>query len=216
MGKLASENSRWLKEYTQRVNRPRNKSNGNKWLIPLIITLILGAFIGIMIANGALNDPQKIGGIKIMGVIAGVMLLVSIILIAKGKKKVASSRTEDNLNELLQSVEEVKAFDEQMAAGPIFKVENSSDNYYFATKDFFGRRFSDMGDETYTFVRVRDISSLHYQALKGDGLKFEYLFDLRNAEGEVLLNGRLENTACLESLEEGLQKVLSGLSLIGE
>lgn len=216
MGNLASENSKWLKEYTQRVDKLRNKSNGNKWLIPLIITIILGVFIGIMIANGGLNDPQKMGGIKILGVIAGVMLLVSIILIAKGKKKVASSRTADNLNELLQSVDEVKAFDAQMAQSPVFKVENSSDNYFFATRDFFGVRFSDMGDETYTFVHVRDIDSLHYQAIKGDGLKFEYLFDLRNAKGEVLLNGHLENTECLRSLEDGLQRVLSGLSIIGE
>jgi len=216
MGKLASENSKWLKEYTQRVDKLRNKSNGNKWLVPLIITIILGVFIGIMIANGGLNDPQKMGGIKILGVIAGVMLLVSIILIAKGKKKVASSRTADNLNELLQSVDEVKAFDAQMAQSPVFKVENSSNNYFFATRDFFGVRFSDMGDETYTFVHVRDIDSLHYQAIKGDGLKFEYLFDLRNAKGEVLLNGHLENTECLRSLEDGLQRVLSGLSIIGE
>ena len=211
MGKYASEGSTWLKSYAERVNKARGKSNGNKWLVPVIFTIIMGGFVGIMIANGGLDDPQKQGVIKVMGCIAGVMLLLSILLIAKGKKIVASARTENNLNELLQSAEEVAAFDRQMSVAPLFTVQNSSNDCFFATADYFGRRFPHMGDETFEFVHLRDIVSIHYQRYKG-----ECIFDLRDAGGKVIMNGILADFGKLEELKAGLAGVISGTQYVEE
>ena len=216
MSNYASTGSKWLKDYSAKVDKKRNKSNGNKWLVPLIFTIIMGGLVGVMVANGGLNDPQKLGAIKILGVIAGVMLLLTIILIATGKKKVASNRTSVNLDALLTSAEEVAAFDQQMAASPVFKVENSANNCIFATKDYLGYKFSDMGDETYTFIHLRDISSFHYQAGKMVGPERPYIFDLRDASGKVLLNGVLENHSKLIGLEEGIQVALNNIQFIEE
>lgn len=216
MSNLASENSSWLKSYAERVNKARGKSNGNKWIIPVIMTIIMGGLIGLMIANGGLDDPERLSTIKLLGVIAGVMLLLSVILIAKGKKKKASLRTEDNLNELLTSKEEVAAFDAQMSSEPVFKVENSSNDCYFATKDYFGRKFSDMGDETYEFIHIRDIASIHYRGMKGSGIGRSYFMDLRDASGNVLMNGMVANRSRLDSLKEDLSKVISDTRFVEE
>ncbi len=209
MSNYASQGSKWLKEYSAKVNQKRNKSNGNKWLVPLIMTIILGGLVGFMIANGALDDPQKMNAIKILGAIAGVMLLLTIILIATSKKKVASNRTSENLDELLQSAEEVQAFDQQMAQKPVFSVDNPLGSSIFATKDYLGYKFSDMGDESYQFVHLRDIASMHYQGVKGTGLKRIYFFDLRDKAGKVLLNGTLDNRGKLEDLLDELKTSLS-------
>lgn len=214
MSNYASEGSKWLKEYSARVNQKRTKSNGNKWLIPVIFTIIIGGLIGVMISQGALDDPQKMTGVKILGAIGGVMLLLSIILIATSKKKVASKRTEDNLNELLKSSEEVQAFDQQMAQKPIFSVDNPLGSSIFATKDYLGYKFSDMGDETYQFVHLRDIASMHYQGVKGTGLSRIYFFDLRDNDGKVLLNGTLDNRGKLEDLLDELKTSLSGADFV--
>jgi hypothetical protein len=211
MGNYASEGSQWLKSYSERVDKAKGKSNGNKWLIPVIFTIMMGGFVAIMIANGGLDDPQKQGTIKVMGCIAGFMLLLSILLIAKGKKKVASARTAENLNELLRSPEEVAAFDRQMAAAPRFVVENSSNDSFFATDDYLGRRFSAMGNETFEFIRLRDIASLHYQKYRKD-----YNFDIRDAGGKVLMNGILADFGRLEGLKAVLTDIHSGIQLIEE
>lgn len=214
MSNYASEGSKWLKEYSARVNQKRAKSNGNKWLVPVIFTIIIGGLIGVMIANGALEDPQKMGAIKILGVIGGVMLLLSIILIATSKKKVASNKTEVNLNELLQSAEEVQAFDQQMSQKPVFSVDNPLGSSVFATKDYLGYKYSDMGDETYLFTHLKDIASMHYQGVRGTGLSRSYIFDLRDSAGKVLMNGTLDNRGKLEDLIDELKTTLSSAEYV--
>ncbi len=216
MSNYASEGSKWLKEYSTRVNQKRTKSNGNKWLIPVIFTIIIGGLIGVMISQGALDDPQKMTGVKILGAIGGVMLLLSIILIATSKKKVASNRTAVDLDELLKSAEEVQAFDQQMAQKPIFSVDNPLGSSIFATKDYLGYKFSDMGDETYQFVHLRDIASMHYLGVKGTGLSRSYIFDLRDNNGKVLMNGTLDNRGKLEDLLDELKTSLAGVDFVEE
>ena len=214
MSNYASEESKWLKEYSARVNQKRAKSNGNKWLIPVIFTIIIGGLIGVMIANGALEDPQKMNGVKILGGIGGFMLLLSIILIATSKKKVASNKTTLNLDALLSSSEEVKAFDQQMAQKPVFSVDNPLGSSIFATKDYLGYKYSDMGDESYFFVHLKDIASMHYQGVKGTGLSRSYIFDLRDNAGKVLMNGTLDNRGKLEDLIDELKTTLSSAEYI--
>ena len=215
MSNFASDNSKWLKNYSEKVNKTRQKSNGNKWIIPVVFVIMIGGFIGIMIANGGLTDPQKFNAIKIMGGIGGFMLILSIILIATGKKKVASSRTSDNLNELIRSAEEAAAFDEQMAQSPLFSAEIPTGNL-FATKDYLGKKFSHMGDETYEFVRIKDIASLHYTAYKEGVIAKSYIIDLRDSAGKVMMNASIENRAKLDSFIENLKTVLPGLEITVE
>lgn len=202
MSNLASENSVWLKEYVKRTSSAKAKSDKKKGPVFLIvIPCVFAAIIGLMIYNGGLNDPQAFNTIKILGIIAGAILVLGIILIAAGKKKNVTTRTETNLNELLKSVDDVNAFDEQMSQEPLFVVKNDANNFFASTRDFFYERFSDMGNETYTFVKLKDIASVHYVIIKkGIEINHECIFDLRDVNGDVILNGRFDSTKKLEEL----------------
>ena len=112
MSNFASEHSTWLKEYCKRVKKAKAQSNGNKKIIPIIIFLMAGGLDAYLIfAKDGLNDPQLQGPVKGIAIGAGVMLVLSILLIALGKKKDVTIRTTSNLNELLTSVEAVKDFE---------------------------------------------------------------------------------------------------------
>lgn len=215
--KIASENSAWLKEYLKRTSGAKKKSNGNKKIILIIIPIMLAAVIGFMIYNGGLNDPQALNTIKILGIIAAVIFVFAIILIALGNKKNVTSRTEDCLNELIKTAEEAKDFDKQMAVNPVFKVEIDQLNYTAATRDYLYNRFSDMGNETYTFIRLKDIASLHYSPAKSkDILKKEFYVDWRDSSGKVLMNGRVTSPAKLVSLQEGVQPLVPDIRFVQE
>ena len=215
---FASENSKWLKSYTQRVNQAKSKSNGNKFIIPLVITILIGGFIGLTIANGGLEDPQKLNTIKILGAIGGVMLVLSILLIALGKKKVVpDTTTTDNLNELLGSAEEVCNFDSQMSVEPVFVIENKIMNAnVFATRDYLGQKYSKLGNETYFFIRLKDIDSMHYVPTKGNGVHKAYVVDWRDANGKVLTNATIENRSKLEELQDKLQSLCPSVKIVEE
>lgn len=214
MGNLASENSVWLKEYVKRVSGAKAKSDKSKGpIILIVIPLLLAAGIGFAIYNGGLNDPQTLNTIKILSCIAGGILVLGIILIAVGKKKNVTTRTETNLNELLRSVDEVKAFDAQMASEPVFVVGNDKNNYFAATKDYLYKRFPDLGNETYTFVRLKDIASLHFQLTRGATDK-DYLLDFRDEGGQVLLSGYVSGRDKLDQLAQGMSYVLAGVKMV--
>ena len=216
MGNLASENSVWLKEYVKRVSGAKAKSDKSKGpIILIVIPLLLAAAIGFMIYNGGLNDPQAINTIKVLSCIAGGILVSGLILIAVSKKKNVTTRTETNLNELLRSVDEVKAFDAQMASEPIFQVGNDKKSYFAATKDYLYKRFPDLGNETYTFVRLKDIASLHFQLTRGATDK-DFLLDFRDANGQVLLSGYVSGRDKLDQLAEGMSYALAGVKVVEE
>ena len=216
MGNLASENSVWLKEYVKRVSGAKAKSDKSKGpIILIVIPLLLAAAIGFMIYNGGLNDPQAISTIKILSCIAGGILVIGLILIAVSKKKNVTTRTETNLNELLRSVDEVKAFDAQMASEPVFQVGNDKNSYFAATKDYLYKRFPDLGNETYTFVRLKDIASLHFQLTRGATDK-DFLLDFRDANGQVLLSGYVSGRDKLDQLAEGMSYALAGVKVVEE
>ena len=214
--KIATENSAWLQEYLKRTSGAKKKSNGNKKIILIIIPLMLAVGIGAIIYNGGLNDPQFLNTIKILACIAGAILVLAIILIAAGSKKNVTSRTEDNLNELIRSSGEAKDFDKQMSVNPVFKVEIDELNYFASTRDYLYKRFSDMGNETYTFVRLKDIDSLHYSMAKVKGLKKEFYIDLRDGNGKVLMNGRVTSPAKLTSFQESIQSLVPDIKFVGE
>ena len=209
--KLASERSVWLKEYCKRTGAAKAKSDKQKGpIIMIVIPLMVGGVIGYLIYNGGLNDPQTASTIKILAIIGGAILVFALLLTALGKKKNVTSRTEENLNELLTTEAEVKAFDTQMSEEPLFKVGLDSLNYFAVNGDYFYERFSDLGNETYTFVRIKDIASLHY-VVKIKGLEKEYIIDFRDGKGDVLLNGRLDSKSKFDTLKAGLDSVISGL-----
>ncbi|MCR5615393.1 MAG: hypothetical protein K6F45_04435 [Saccharofermentans sp.] len=171
--------------------------------------------MGYLIYNGGLNDPQTMNTIKILSIIAGAILVFGFILIALGKKKNVTSTTEDSLNALLGTADEVKAFDTQMSDEPLFKVGVDSNNYFAATRDYFYNRYPALGNETYCFAKNKDIASVHY-IVKIKGLEKEYIIDFRNGSGDVLMSGRLDSKGKFDKLMEGLGSVISGLESVEE
>ena len=216
VGNLASENSKWLREYVKRTEAAHKKSGGNKWIIFIIIPVMIAGFIGITIANGDLNDPQTMNTVKILGIVGGAILLLGILMIAKGGKKNVTSRTVDNLNELLTSPEEVSAFDEQMSAPPVLLVENKVNGSFGATKDYFFHRFSDMGNDTYEFCRLSDIGSFNCKGGKGDMINRSYYVDIRDRSGNMLMHGSLESAKRVEMLNDGIRSLISEVKFAEE
>ncbi|MBO4651548.1 MAG: hypothetical protein J5653_10195 [Clostridiales bacterium] len=207
MSKFASEHSTWLKEYCKRVKKAKAKSNGNKKIIPIIIFLMAGGLDAYLIfAKDGLNDPQLQGPVKGIAIGAGIMLLLSILLIALGKKKDVTIRTTSNLDELLTSVEAVKDFDEQMKAAPVFKVEIDANACFFATKDYLVEKFPDLGNETYSFVRLSDIAEFHYCGIKKNGKVQSIAFDIRDRSGNVIMNGILDSMRKVNALSDGISQ----------
>ncbi|MBR5418562.1 MAG: hypothetical protein IK109_11125 [Clostridiales bacterium] len=207
MSKFASEHSTWLKEYCKRVKKAKAKSNGNKKIIPIIIFLMAGGLDAYLIfAKDGLNDPQLQGPVKGIAIGAGIMLLLSILLIALGKKKDVTIRTTSNLDELLTSVEAVKDFDEQMKAAPFFKVEIDANACFFATKDYLVEKFPDLGNETYSFVRLSDIAEFHYCGIKKNGKVQSIAFDIRDRSGNVIMNGILDSMRKVNALSDGISQ----------
>ena len=153
--------SAWFSQYEKEVNAKRNTSNGNKKILVIIPVLLIGAMIFMMIRNGALADEQAKGGLYALIGIAVFIVLLVLILTGKGKKIDAAAVTRKDLDDLLKTPEDAKEFDAQMGAAPAFKVENSKDEYIFATKDYFGSRFTYLGDLTYRFIKISDVTLLH-------------------------------------------------------
>lgn len=207
MSKFVSEHSTWLKEYCKRVKKAKTQSNGNKKIIPIIIFLMAGGLDAYLIfAKDGLNDPQLQGPVKGIAIGAGIMLLLSILLIALGKKKDVTIRTTSNLDELLTSVEAVKDFDEQMKAPPVFKVEIDANACFFATKDYLVEKFPDLGNETYSFVRLSDIAEFHYCGIKKNGKVQSIAFDIRDRSGNVIMNGILDSMRKVNALSDGISQ----------
>lgn len=211
MSKLASEKSTWLKEYRKRVYAARKKSGSNKKIIPIMLLIMAGGLEAYLIfGQDGLNDPQLQGPIKAIGIIAGVMLVLTTLLIALGKKIDVAKPTTDCLDKILTTPEEVKAFDAQMQEPPAFIVENGKNYCFFATKDYLAKRSFDMGNETYIFARIADIASLHYKIIKENGFEKDCIVDIRDRNGFVLMSGHLEGKGLREALAAGLESVARG------
>ena len=209
MSKFASEHSEWLKEYTKRVKKAKANSNGNKKIIPIIIFLMAAGLDAFLIfGKDGLNDPQLQGPVKGIAIGAGIMLVLSILLIALGKKKDVTIRTTSNLDELLTSEEAVKDFDAQMKAAPVFMVERDANACFFATKDYLVNKFPDLGNESYSFVRLCDVAELHYCGLKHKGkLKcFGFAIDIRDRSGNVVMHGFLDSMKQVNALCDGISQ----------
>lgn len=217
MSKLASEKSVWLKEYTARVSSRKESSNSKKIIMPIMLLIMAGGLEAFLIfGKDGLNDPQLQGPIKIVGIVAGVMLILTTFLIALGKKKNVTSCTSENLDELLTTEELVREFDAQMKEPPVFKVVNDANSYFFGTRTYLGQRFPALGNETYTFVRFSDIASLHYVTLKENGFVKDILVDIRDRNGKILMNGHVENKKDLDALISGLESMATGNFLAQE
>lgn len=222
MAKLASENSTWLKEYQKKNQKVREKSNGNKIIIPIMLLLMAGGLDGYLISQGGLNDPQQATVIKAVAIIGGVLLVMSILLITLGKKRKVAGPTTECLDNLLTTEEEVKEFDAQMAQDPVFLVKEDANISFFATKDYLGQKYSALGDETYMFARLRDVASMHVvgriptRGVNRTGiLGRTYLIEFHDRNGKVLMSGSMGSHSHLESLKEELKKVIPTLMSTG-
>ncbi|MCR5440779.1 MAG: hypothetical protein K6E66_01590 [Lachnospiraceae bacterium] len=195
--------SAWFSQYEKEVNGKRNASNGNKKILVIIPVLLIGAMIFMMIRNGALADEQAKGGLYALIGIAVFIVLLVLILTGKGKKIDAAAVTRKDLDELLKTPEDAKEFDAQMGAAPAFKVENSKDEYIFATKDYFGSRFTYLGDLTYRFIKISDVTLLHAILYKKGSCDVEF----RNGNGDVLLTWVADDKSKVDELKAAMPSI---------
>ena len=195
--------SAWFSQYEKEVNAKRNASNGNKKILVIIPVLLIGAMIFMMIRNGALADEQAKGGLYALIGIAVFIVLLVLILTGKGKKIDAAAVTRKDLDDLLKTPEDAKEFDAQMGAAPAFKVENSKDEYIFATKDYFGSRFTYLGDLTYRFIRISDVTLLHAILYKKGSCDVEF----RDGNGDVLLTWVADDKSKVDELKAAMPSI---------
>lgn len=195
--------SAWFSQYEKEVTAKRNTSNGNKKILVIIPVLLIGAMIFMMIRNGALADEQAKGGLYALIGIAVFIVLLVLILTGKGKKIDAAAVTRKDLDDLLKTPEDAKEFDAQMGAAPAFKVENSKDEYIFATKDYFGSRFTYLGDLTYRFIKISDVTLLHAILYKKGSCDVEF----RNGNGDVLLTWVADDKSKVDELKAAMPSI---------
>ena len=192
--------SAWFSQYEKEVNAKRNPSTGNKKILVIVPVLLIGALIAIMIKNGALADEQAKGGLYALIGIAVFIVLLVLVLTGKGKKIDAAAVTRKDLDDLLKTPEDAKEFDAQISAEPSFKIENSKDEYIFATKDYFGTRFTYLGDLTYRFIRISDVSLLHVILYKKGSCDVKF----RNEKGDVLLTWVADDKKKVDDLKAAM------------
>lgn len=195
--------SAWFSQYEKEVTAKRNTSNGNKKILVIIPVLLIGAMIFMMIRNGALADEQAKGGLYALIGIAVFIVLLVLVLTGKGKKIDAAAVTRKDLDDLLKTPEDAKEFDAQMGAAPVFKVENSKDEYIFATKDYFGSRFTYLGDLTYRFIKISDVTLLHAILYKKGSCDVEF----RNGNGDVLLTWVADDKSKVDELKAAMPSI---------
>lgn len=206
-----AEQSKWVQAYAKDVREKAKKSAGNKWLAPFIIALMAGGLAGKLIYDGKLNDPQTGTAIKVMLGVAGFLVLLTILLIAKKKKTDPAEQTITMLNDLLTTPEEVASFDAQMAAPPKIIVRNRDGGYVFATDKLLGIRFNFMGDEKYSFSRISDLKVLHFLTKPVGSQVQEYTWC--DANGRVLMGGHVDGDVGLQTLLDGIRAVIPGIQI---
>ena len=206
-----AEQSKWVQAYAKNVREKAKKSAGNKWLAPLIIALMVGGVSGKLIYDGKLNDPQAGTAIKVMLGVAGFLILLTILLIAKKKKTDPAEQTITMLNNLLTTPEEVASFDAQMAAAPKIIVRNQDGGYVFATDKLLGIKFNFMGDEKYSFVKISDVKVMHFLTKRVSSQVQEYTWC--DANGRVLMGGHVDGGVGLQTLLDGIQAVIPGIQI---
>ncbi|MBQ6661213.1 MAG: hypothetical protein IJM57_07315 [Lachnospiraceae bacterium] len=206
-----AEQSKWLQAYAKDVRAKAKKSSGNKWLAPFIIALMAGGVAGKLIYDGKLNDPQAGPAIKVMLGVAGFLVLLALLLIAKKKKTDPAEQTIAMLNELLTTPEEVASFDAQMAAPPKIIVRNQDGGYVFATDNLLGIKFNFMGDEKYSFAKISDVKVLHFLTKSLSDQVQEYTWC--DANGRVLMGGHVDGAVGLQALLDGIQAVIPGVQI---
>ena len=192
--------SAWFSQYEKEVSGARNSSNGNKKILLIVPILVIGFMIFMMIRNGALENEQSRGGIFALIGIAAFILILVLVLTAKGKKIDAAAITRKDLDALLKTPRDAAEFDSQMNADPIVKITNQGDDCIFATKDYFGTKFKYLGDLTYRFIRISDVSVLHAVLYTKGHCDVEF----RDSNGNVLLIWVAENRAKVDELKAAM------------
>ncbi|MCR5251469.1 MAG: hypothetical protein K6E50_12770 [Lachnospiraceae bacterium] len=202
-----AEQSAWFRKYEGEVNGAKKASNGNKGLLVIIPILLIGGAIFMMVRNGALESEQTKGAVYMLAGIGIVLVLMILILTGRSKKTDAAGITRKDLDSLLKNPQDAAAFDAQMSAEPVFRVENTKDQYIFATKDFLGTKFNHLGNVTYRFIAIGSISVLHTVRNGNGSCDVEF----RNGSGDVLLTWVAENGDKVEEVKDCLRE--SGLNL---
>lgn len=200
--------STWFKAYEQEVIEKKNKANGSKKTIFLILAIMMIFFLVCALVNEkSFSAETLIKFLPLLGTFAFIIILVSVLMLVT-KKADPAKRTRNNLKELLRSDEEVEAFDLQMSTTPLKEFEVSQGTILFLTQDYIGEKGIDNGNVFYKFIRNKDIAYYDYMKTKSttaNPLKAAYFYDIRKANQEVILNGIADSSTQLEQLEDLLK-----------
>ena len=197
--------SAWFRQYESEVNAGRQKGSSNKKVLVIIPVLLIGAMIAMMINNGAMDTQQGKNGVFALAGIGIVLLVMILILTGKYKKKDAAAITRKDLEALFVTPDEAAKFDAQINAAPVFQVMNNNISMLFVTPDYLGTRFLYLGDKTYRFIRLKDISVLHTVTYDKGHCDVEF----RDTNGKVLLTWVADDKGKVEEVKEGFKTNLN-------
>lgn len=138
-------NSKWFNQCVEArtaqdlVEKKAAAKEARKKLIvlPIVFTIMCGVMILAM-----MNNPNgNTSGVPVIGVIYVVLMLMSILLIAKKKGAPTSlDRFKEAIQKYVNTPELQAALDEEMTSEPIGSYEKKG---FYVTKNFFYREFTD-------------------------------------------------------------------------
>ncbi|MCR4599869.1 MAG: hypothetical protein K5678_12675 [Acetatifactor sp.] len=190
--------SSWFRAYEQEVNGLRKASNDKKKILLIIPILLIGGMIALMIKNGS-----PMGGIYFLGGIGAFIVIIMLVSFSKSKGIDAAAVTRKDLDVLLNTPEDAEEFDRQMKEKPSFQVMNQKNNYVFATKDYLGIEFPNLGDKTYRFIKLQDVCYLHSYKNPSGNFDVEFCDSYR----KVLMRWTASSKKKIEELKDNLTKV---------
>ena len=204
------KNSIWLTNFEKEVNEKRSQSNQKKKVIFIILPIMMALFLIPALASGDMVDPQvKMGILFMLGTFVFIFLFI-ILLLGKGKKIDASAGTRKSLMELLQSDEEVDAFDQQMSSPNLKEIKIADQSNIILTSDYIALSFYHLGDLQYRFARIKDISAIAYSktgSMNANPINASYFFDIKDNQNKIILQGAASKKSLLDEMIDSLNKL---------
>lgn len=151
-------NSKWFKQYVEErtakdleEKKAANKEAKKKLIVlPIVFTIMCGGMIAAMMSNG------NTSAVPVIGVIYAVLMLMSILLIAKKKGDPTSlDRFKDDIKKYVNTPELEAALDEEMTADPVAGYDKYG--IYF-TKNFIYKQFTDGSRMVYPKAAIKKAS----------------------------------------------------------
>ena len=195
----------WLTNFEKEVNEKRSQSNQKKKVIFIILPIMMALFsLPTLTSNDTLEPQVKMGILIMLGIFVFIFLFV-ILLLNISKKIDATAVTRKNLMALLQSDEEVDAFDQQMSSPNLKEIKMNNQTNVIITNDYIALSFYHSGDLQYRFARIKDISII--ACSKTGSINASHCFDIKNNQNNIILQGTFTNKSLLDEMIDSLNEL---------